>query len=124
MTPRTTRHLPVLTVLVLVLVSAAAPASAQPVYKCVADDGKVTYSQNPCYGEQWHRLGEARAQRKPAPEAAAPVKAPEKAAGNRVTATSPQSTVAGASAPAAATTSSAVAPAAASASTPATATRP
>jgi hypothetical protein len=35
-----------------------AAASAAPViYKCVAESGKVTYSESPCYGETWHRFG-------------------------------------------------------------------
>ena len=32
------------------------PAPAQIIYKCVAEDGKITYAANPCYGEQWQRL--------------------------------------------------------------------
>ena len=28
------------------------PAPAQ-IYKCVAENGKITYAANPCYGEQW-----------------------------------------------------------------------
>lgn len=31
------------------------PAPAQ-IYKCVAENGKVTYAENPCYGEQWQRF--------------------------------------------------------------------
>lgn len=91
MTLRMTHHLPTLTAFALsfAFMLAVAPAVAMPVYKCVADDGKVTYSQNPCYGEQWHRLGEARAQRKPASETATPPKAPEKAASAPAAATTP-----------------------------------
>ncbi len=32
------------------------PAPAQIIYKCVAENGKITYSANPCYGEQWQRF--------------------------------------------------------------------
>ena len=31
------------------------PASAQ-IYKCIAENGKITYAANPCYGEQWQRF--------------------------------------------------------------------
>ena len=31
------------------------PAPAQ-IYKCVAENGKITYAANPCYGEQWQRF--------------------------------------------------------------------
>ena len=37
--------------------SAAPAVHADVVYKCVDASGKVTYSQNPCYGEDWHRFG-------------------------------------------------------------------
>jgi hypothetical protein len=35
----------------------ASAAHADVVYKCVGAGGKVTYSQNPCYGENWQRFG-------------------------------------------------------------------
>ena len=31
------------------------PAPAQ-IYKCIAENGKITYAANPCYGEQWQRF--------------------------------------------------------------------
>ena len=44
--------------LVFVLAAFALPAQASTlVYKCVNEAGKVTYSESPCYGERWHRLG-------------------------------------------------------------------
>ena len=55
--------------LIVVAIAAAAPsAHAQPIYKCVGAGGKVTYSQNPCYGENWQRFGAPPpSQRKPQP---------------------------------------------------------
>lgn len=44
--------------LFLLLALAATSAAANPVYKCRSDEGKVTYSQTPCYGEDWQRMGE------------------------------------------------------------------
>jgi hypothetical protein len=44
--------------LLVSLTLAGPPVAANPIYKCRASDGKVTYSQMPCYGDQWHRLGE------------------------------------------------------------------
>jgi hypothetical protein len=37
--------------------SLPAMAAAPVIYKCVAANGKVTYSESPCYGEAWHRFG-------------------------------------------------------------------
>lgn len=122
MTLRTTRPLKVLTALVFAL--AGAPVFAQPVYKCVADDGKVTYSQNPCYGEQWHRLGEARTQRKPASESAAPASTPEKAATDSAPVMGPKSAASAARAASAAMAASAPAAAAGVASSAAAAAVP
>lgn len=34
--------------------SPAAPA--QIIYKCIAENGKITYAANPCYGDQWQRF--------------------------------------------------------------------
>lgn len=72
--------------LVLALASATTVAhAADPIYKCKDADGKVTYSQNPCYGENWQRFGaSAEAQRKPQPQPAsaktpAPPTPPDKA---------------------------------------------
>jgi len=31
-------------------------AAAQIIYKCVAENGKITYAANPCYGDQWQRF--------------------------------------------------------------------
>lgn len=93
------------------LATAVAAAQAQPVYKCVNEGGKVTYSQNPCYGENWHRLGEKRAERKPA---AAP--APSAAPGTSAT----QATSATAAAPAAAAKGTTASTQTAGASAPAT----
>ncbi len=107
---RTTRHLPLLAALACV----AAPALPQPVYKCVADNGKVTYSQNPCYGEQWHRLGEKAPQSRKSSETTAPVIPPADAPANAIGAR-PAAMAAQAAAP--------VAPAAAAAAST-TATRP
>lgn len=44
--------------LFLLLTLAATSTFANPVYKCRSDEGKVTYSQTPCYGEDWQRMGE------------------------------------------------------------------
>jgi hypothetical protein len=44
--------------LLLAIALAASSAAANPVYKCRSDEGKVTYSQIPCYGENWQRMGE------------------------------------------------------------------
>jgi hypothetical protein len=44
--------------LFLLLALAATSSAANPVYKCKSDEGKVTYSQTPCYGEDWQRMGE------------------------------------------------------------------
>jgi hypothetical protein len=46
-----------LRLLPLALLCICATAHADVVYKCVGAGGKVTYSQNPCYGEDWHRFG-------------------------------------------------------------------
>ncbi len=46
-----------LAALLLAITAAAPPARADMIYKCTGADGKVTYSQNPCYGENWHRFG-------------------------------------------------------------------
>ena len=44
--------------LLLVVALLAVPAHASTlVYKCVNEAGKVTYSESPCYGERWHRMG-------------------------------------------------------------------
>jgi uncharacterized protein DUF4124 len=45
--------------LLLAILTVLAPAAfaAPVIYKCVADNGKVTYSESPCYGENWHRFG-------------------------------------------------------------------
>ena len=53
------------------LIFAAPAAHADVVYKCVDANGKVTYSQNPCYGEDWHRFGDPGAA-PPKPKAAKP----------------------------------------------------
>jgi len=53
----------------LVLLCIGTATHADIVYKCVDAGGKVTYSQNPCYGENWHRFGgptPAEPQQKPA----------------------------------------------------------
>lgn len=108
--------------LLAMLAAACAPALATPVYKCVSDGGKVTYSQNPCYGENWHRFGEQRAPRRPAVQPAAPAtaavkEAPGKAAADMAAADKAVPTAA----TAAATAPAAVAPVVATA--PATSTR-
>ena len=42
----------------MVAIAIAAPSvHADPIYKCTGAGGKVTYSQNPCYGESWQRFG-------------------------------------------------------------------
>jgi Domain of unknown function (DUF4124) len=67
--------------LVVAIATAAAPTHADPIYKCTAAGGKVTYSQNPCYGESWQRFGApAPSQRKvqPANTKAAPAPAADK----------------------------------------------
>lgn len=46
-----------LRLLPLALLYMGSAAHADVVYKCVGAGGKVTYSQNPCYGEDWHRFG-------------------------------------------------------------------
>jgi hypothetical protein len=38
-------------------VAIPALAAAPVIYKCVGNEGKVTYSESPCYGETWHRFG-------------------------------------------------------------------
>lgn len=42
---------------ILALFCVGPAAYADVVYKCVDAAGKTTYSQNPCYGENWHRFG-------------------------------------------------------------------
>ena len=41
----------------LTVLAPAAAFGTPVIYKCVADSGKVTYSESPCYGETWHRFG-------------------------------------------------------------------
>lgn len=41
----------------LVLLVPAATFATPVIYKCVAENGKVTYSESPCYGQSWHRFG-------------------------------------------------------------------
>jgi hypothetical protein len=55
--------------LIVVAIAAVAPsAHADTIYKCIGAGGKVTYSQNPCYGENWQRFGAPPpSQRKPQP---------------------------------------------------------
>ncbi len=42
--------------LVAALALLATAGQANPVYKCVSSEGKTTYSEMPCYGEQWKRI--------------------------------------------------------------------
>ena len=55
--------------LIVVAIAAAAPsAHADTVYKCIGAGGKITYSQNPCYGENWQRFdARSPSPRKPQP---------------------------------------------------------
>lgn len=54
--------------LLLAIAAAAPSAHADPIYKCIGDGGKITYSQNPCYGETWQRFGAPpESQHKPQP---------------------------------------------------------
>ena len=43
--------------LLAVLVLLAWPVKSNPIYKCINNEGRVTYSAMPCYGERWRRTG-------------------------------------------------------------------
>lgn len=40
-----------------ILVLLAGPVKSNPIYKCINDEGRVTYAAMPCYGERWKRMG-------------------------------------------------------------------
>jgi hypothetical protein len=43
--------------LLSVLLLVAWPVQSNPIYKCINNEGRVTYSAMPCYGERWKRMG-------------------------------------------------------------------
>lgn len=40
-----------------VVILSAGPVQSNPIYKCINNEGRVTYSAMPCYGERWKRMG-------------------------------------------------------------------
>jgi hypothetical protein len=40
-----------------VFILLAGPVQSNPIYKCINNEGRVTYSAMPCYGERWKRMG-------------------------------------------------------------------
>ena len=44
------------TAVVFAAVCLGSPPAPAQIYKCVAENGKITYAANPCYGEQWQRF--------------------------------------------------------------------
>ena len=65
---------------VFVAVCLGSPPAAAQIYKCVAENGRVTYAANPCYGEQWQRFESSSQAEKPDRRKAARAAEP---AGNR-----------------------------------------
>lgn len=39
-----------------VFILLAGPVQSNPIYKCINNEGRVTYSAMPCYGERWKRM--------------------------------------------------------------------
>jgi hypothetical protein len=58
--------------LTAVLVLVAWPVKSNPIYKCINNEGRVTYSAMPCYGERWKRMGAP----EPSPPKSQPPKSP------------------------------------------------
>ena len=58
--------------LLAVLVLVAWPVKSNPIYKCINNEGRVTYAAMPCYGERWKRMGAP----EPSPPKPQPPKSP------------------------------------------------
>jgi hypothetical protein len=41
---------------VFAAVCLGSPSAPAQIYKCEAENGKITYAANPCYGEHWQRF--------------------------------------------------------------------